>query len=223
LRIKWLGHSCFQVTDARGFRVLTDPYEVPRRPGMPLRFTYPPLDVAADLVLVSHDHFDHNAVHAVRGDPAALREPGEHRVGDVTARGVAGEHDPEGGRVRGRNLLWRWEQDGVSLCHLGDFGQAALRPEQADALRPVDVLFVPVGGGPVADARGAKELVGLLQPHLVFPMHYRTAFVDFGEPVEGFLRLMGTVRREEADVVELTPEQIRVARGDAVVLRPPGG
>lgn len=225
MKIRWLGHSCFLVESSQGTRVVTDPYHVATKEDLAARgftFAYPPLDVEADLVLVTHEHWDHGGVQAVKGTPEVVREPGDYMVRGVAVRGVAGEHDPEGGRVRGRNLLMRWELDGIVMCHFGDFGQAELRPEQVAALGKVDALFLPVGGEPfTVDAQKAKAVVKTLQPGMVFPMHYKTPAVNFMNPPDGFLELMEEVRREESDTIELMPEEIRAGKGTAVLLAYP--
>ena len=228
MKITWLGHACFLVEDAKGIKVITDPFAVDPQlfAERKLKFDYPPLTgVQADLVLISHEHFDHNAAGAVGGSPTVIREPGDFQVKGIPIRAVAGEHDPEGGRIRGSNLLLRWEMDGVSLCHCGDFGQAALRPEQREALGQVDLLFVPVGGdpqrGPTVDAAGAKRLVELLNPHLVLPMHYATPAVNFLQPVDHFLQLMSRVENQESSTVVVQPEKVLSLATTVLILRAP--
>jgi L-ascorbate metabolism protein UlaG (beta-lactamase superfamily) len=229
MKITWLGHACFLVEDARGTRVLTDPFDVDPAAfaGRGLKFAYPSVaGVRADLVLVSHEHFDHNAVGAVSGSPTVIRDAGDYLAAGIPVRAVAGEHDPEGGALRGANLLLRWEMDGLSLCHFGDFGQKALRPEQVEALGKVDILFLPVGGdpqkGPTVDAEGAARIVDVLAPHLIFPMHYATPAVNFLQPVDHFLRLMSRVEEKDSTTTELTPAEIVSLTGAVFVLQPPG-
>ena len=230
VKITWLGHACFLVEDARGTKVVADPFEVgpellANHPG--LRFEYPPIKgVKADLVLISHDHFDHNAAGVVAGSPAVVREPGDYRVAGVAVRAVPGEHDREGGRLAGPNLLLRWEMDGLALCHGGDFGQKALRPEQKEALEPVDILFLPVGGDPqtgrpTVDAAGARAMVAMLAPRLVIPMHYATPAVNFLHPVEPFLDVMERVELVESNVLEVSPARVRELPTTVFVLKPP--
>jgi L-ascorbate metabolism protein UlaG (beta-lactamase superfamily) len=229
MKITWLGHACFLVEDAKGTRVITDPFDVDPAAfaGRGLKFAYPSIaGVRADLVLVSHEHFDHNAVGAVSGSPTVIRDPGDYLAAGIPVRAVASEHDPEGGALRGANLLLRWEMDGLSLCHFGDFGQKALRPEQVEALGKVDILFLPVGGdpqkGPTVDAEGAARIVDVLAPHLIFPMHYATPAVNFLQPVDHFLRLMRRVEEKDSTTTELTPAEIVSLTGAVFVLQPPG-
>jgi L-ascorbate metabolism protein UlaG (beta-lactamase superfamily) len=230
MKITWFGHACFLVEDDKGTRIIVDPFDIDPKlfAARGLKFAYPPIsNVQADLVLISHEHFDHNAAKAVGGSPTVIREPGNFQVADIPIRAVAGEHDREGGRVRGSNLLLRWEMDGISLCHCGDFGQVALRPEQIEALGRIDILFVPVGGdpqkGPTVDAEGAKRIIEVLTPHLVFPMHYATPAVNFLQPVDHFLRLMSRVEDKGSSTVEIIPEEVHSLATTVFVLRSPGG
>ena len=205
-KIRWYGQSAFLVSGEQS--VFVDPFgDMSAAASRGIEFRYPPIEgVEADLLLVTHDHFDHNAVAVVGGDPAVLRSPGTHEspVGEVT--GVASEHDPVAGTQRGPNTVFVFPLDGLRLCHLGDFGQPALRPEQREAIGGVDVLFVPVGGGPTLGGEGAAAVVRELAPRLVVPMHYRTAAVNFLEPPDAFLEaLAARVERPGASEAEVEP------------------
>ena len=168
-----------------------------------LEFNYAPIEhVTADLVLITHEHADHNAAEAIGGEPATIRSTAGRRespIGEVVA--IASEHDDVAGTVRGPNTIFRFVLGGVTFCHLGDFGQPALRPEQHTAIGEVDVLFVPVGAGPTIGGEPAAELVRSLAPRLVLPMHYRTEAVNFLDPPDAFLAALGAevTRLETAD------------------------
>ena len=141
-----------------------------------------------DLLLITHEHVDHNGAEAVGGSPHTVRSTAgrfETPAGEVVA--VASEHDAQAGTVRGPNTIFVLDIDGVRVCHMGDFGQAALRPEQRDAIGDIDLLFVPVGGGPTLDAAGAAAVVDELRPAVVVPMHYRTEAIGFLDPADDFL------------------------------------
>jgi L-ascorbate metabolism protein UlaG (beta-lactamase superfamily) len=193
MRLRWYGQSAFRL-EGREHTVVIDPFgtlpETPRT--RQIRFAYPPVSgVDADLVLVTHEHFDHNGTEGVGGDPQIVRLAGTHETPIGTVVGVASEHDPAAGTVRGPNAIYRFTLDGVDYAHMGDFGQPRLRPEQAEALRGVEVLFVPVGGGPTLDGPGAAEVVADLAPRVVVPMHYGTPAADFLGPLEPFLDAVG--------------------------------
>jgi L-ascorbate metabolism protein UlaG (beta-lactamase superfamily) len=185
--------------------VFVDPFKPIEREGW--QFDYPPIEgVSAELLLVTHEHGDHNAVDAIAGEPAVLRSPGtyESPVGEVV--GIASEHDPVAGTQRGPNTLFRFTLDGLSVAHFGDFGQSVLRDEQRGALGDVDVVFLPVGGGPTVGGEAAAALVRELAPRLVVPMHYRTDAVNFLEPPDAFLEAVGaSVTRLDTNEADAEP------------------
>jgi L-ascorbate metabolism protein UlaG (beta-lactamase superfamily) len=224
MRIRWYGQSAFLLTGEQ--TVLIDPFgdigEQAKARGMV--FDYPVIEpVAADVLLITHEHGDHNGVDRAVGSPATFRSAAgtfESPIGEIV--GVASEHDDVAGTQRGPNTIFRFELDGLSFCHLGDFGQPALRPEQAAAIDSVDVLFVPAGGGPTIGGEAAAELVRALRPRLVVPMHYRTAAIGFLDPPDAFLEALGApVERvdSEFDPAELLgePDSPRVALAAAPV------
>ncbi|MHB1468493.1 MAG: MBL fold metallo-hydrolase [Solirubrobacteraceae bacterium] len=208
MKITWYGQSAFGL-EADGGSVFIDPFgDMSAAAAHGTRFDYPPIEGAtADLLLVTHEHFDHNGVEAIGGEPTVIRSTaGTHEspLGEVI--GVASEHDEVAGTQRGPNTIFSFELDGVRICHFGDFGQSALRPEQAAALSGVELLIVPVGDGPTIGAAGAKAIVQELKPRWVLPMHYRTERISFLEPIDAFLELFGEVERLETpafDVGEL--------------------
>src|SRR5205823_7270756 len=112
----------------------------------------------------------------------------ESPVGEVI--GVASDHGDVAGTARGPNTIFCFSLDGLRVCHLGDFGQPGLRPEQRGAIGAVDVLFVPVGSGPTIGGEAAAALVRSLAPRLVVPMHYRTPAVNFLEPPGAFIETL---------------------------------
>jgi L-ascorbate metabolism protein UlaG (beta-lactamase superfamily) len=192
MRIRWYGQSAFLLEGEQ--TVAIDPFgPMQGLADRGLVFDYPPVAIDhADLLLITHEHGDHNAAGVVGGDPAIIRSTAgtlPTPIGEVVA--IASEHDDAAGTKRGPNTIFRFVLDGVSFCHLGDFGQPALRPEQRRAIDDVDVLFVPVGGGPTIGGAAAAELVRELAPKLVVPMHYRTDAVNFLDPPDTFIKALG--------------------------------
>lgn len=206
MRIRWYGQSAFLISAER--TVFVDPFgamEGLAERGM--RFDYPPIEgVEADLLLVTHEHGDHNAVEVVGGSPQILRSTAgtfDSPIGEVIA--VASEHDHAAGTMRGPNTIFRFALDGLRLCHFGDFGQAELRVEQERAIGEVDVLFLPVGGGPTVGGESAAAVVRALRPRLVVPMHYRTEAVNFLDSPDAFIEALGA-RLQRIAEDELEPE-----------------
>jgi L-ascorbate metabolism protein UlaG (beta-lactamase superfamily) len=187
MNVQWYGQSTFRLTDDDGRSVVIDPFDKAAFAGR-RRWDYPALDgVTADLLLVTHEHADHNAVHVVAGDPAVVRSlAGTHETPLGTVVGVASEHDEVAGTQRGHNVMFVFELGGRRVAHLGDLGQRELRGEQAAALGTVDVLIVPVGGGPTIGAEQASDITATTSARVIVPMHYRTERIDFLEPVDAF-------------------------------------
>ena len=197
MRIRWYGQSAFLLSGDH--TVFIDPFgEMSGLAARGIEFSYPPVaGVTADLLLVTHEHGDHNVVEAVGGDPVTIRSTAgrfESPIGEVVA--IASEHDDAAGTVRGPNTIFRFELDGMRCCHLGDFGQRALRPEQHEAIGEVDVLFIPVGGGPTIGGEGAADVVRMIAPRVVVPMHYRTPAVNFLEPPDEFIAALSMPSRK---------------------------
>ncbi|MBC7264656.1 MAG: MBL fold metallo-hydrolase [Chloroflexi bacterium] len=180
--IQWFGHSCFRLR-TRGATVITDPcgpetgYEIPR--------------MRADIVTVSHEHEDHNYCRIVAGDPKILRGPGEYEIKGIFIVGISTYHDRKKGQERGKNTVFTFEMDGLRICHLGDLGHVPSQ-EQIEELSDVSVLLIPVGGGTTINAAQAAEVVSLLEPNIVIPMHYSTKDLAMRlDPVSKFLAEMG--------------------------------
>jgi L-ascorbate metabolism protein UlaG (beta-lactamase superfamily) len=215
MQVEWYGQSAFRLTGASQ-TVFIDPFaDLSGLAARGLQFEYPPIDdVRADLLLVTHEHQDHNGVQAISGSPLVLRSTAgrlDSPLGEVVA--IASEHDPAAGTERGPNTIFAFTLDGVRVCHFGDFGQDALRREQAEAIGAVDLLVLPVGGGPTIGAEQAARIATALKPKWVVPMHYRTPKIGFLETADEFLALMANVRRlgtTSFDTDELTaaPEPV---------------
>jgi L-ascorbate metabolism protein UlaG (beta-lactamase superfamily) len=197
MRVDWYGQAAFRLS-GREATVFIDPIgDVSGLAARGIHFDYPAISgVDADLLLITHEHADHNGADAIGGDPAVIRSTAgrlQSPVGEVLA--IASEHDQAAGTQRGPNTIFVFGLDGVRVAHFGDFGQTALRDEQAAAIGGVDLVFLPVGAGPTIDAEQAAEIVERLGPRWVVPMHYRTHRIGFLEPADAFLERMPHVRR----------------------------
>lgn len=198
--IRCIGHAEFLLELENGMRIATDPYDA--------SCGYPVMQLAADAVLVSHGHHDHNAVEHLTGLQHTIDSPGVYDLGDgVKVTAVEAAHDEVGGAKRGRNLLFCLEAEGLRVMHLGDLGHIPTR-EQLDALGRADVVMVPVGGFYTIDAAAAKQVAQLLGASVVLPMHYRTS-ANADWPIDGVERFTG-LYAEPAEFLHL----LRVARGD---------
>src|SRR4051794_20286602 len=193
MRIRWYGQSAFELA-ADEASVFIDPFgDVGSLAQRGMQFDYPAIEgVEATLLLVTLEHLDHNGVEAIGGSPAIIRSTAgtlESPIGEVVA--IASEHDPEAGARRGPDTSFVFPLGGLRVAPFGDFGRAAVRDEQAAAIGRVDLVFMPVGGGPTVDAAQAREIVDRLGPRWVVPMHYRTPRIGFLEPADAFLDTFG--------------------------------
>jgi L-ascorbate metabolism protein UlaG (beta-lactamase superfamily) len=219
MRVEWYGQSAFHLSAGEA-TVAIDPFgdmsELASARGM--QFDYPLIEgVQAQLLLVTHEHIDHNGVEAIGGDPTILRSTAgrlQSPLGEVTA--IASEHDERAGTERGPNTIFVFELDGLRVAHFGDFGQSALREEQAEAIGTVDLLIVPVGGGPTIGAEGADAIVARLAPRWVVPMHYRTERIGFLETADEFLERSAHVERLSASAFET--DDLPTVEGPLVVV-----
>ncbi len=170
MKLTWYGHSCFLLEDEKGVGILTDPCSPDTG--------YAIQGVKADIVTVSHDHYDHNYVASAVGEPQIISTPGKHQVCGVTITGFSTWHDEVQGEKRGANLLFLMELDGVRVLHLGDLGHE-LNDETIAAIGTVDVLLCPIGGVFTIDAQQAINLAERIRPSVFIPMHYLTPSLTF--------------------------------------------
>jgi len=164
LRIRWHGHSCFEITNE--ITVVTDPHD-----GESIGIHAP--DVLGDIILVSHDHYDHNSVESVEKEESIVVRDGRIKtVLGVKIRGVASFHDESARRKRGENIIYEFTMDNISFCHLGDLGHE-LDEGAVHQIGDVDVLFIPIGGNFTIDAEKAWNVINDIKPNIVIPMHYK--------------------------------------------------
>ncbi len=182
MKINYIGHSCFLFREKSGVSLLTDPFG-----DIGLPFPH----VKADIVTVSHGHYDHSNVGALGGKPAVFREKGKYLCNGVKLEAVECFHDDANGAKRGKNLIFSFEMDGVRVCHMGDLGQK-YDEEILKKVGHTDVLLIPVGGNYTINGDEAAWYVKALSPAVVIPMHYRVKglTVDI-EDEKRFLRAMG--------------------------------
>ncbi|QLH74033.1 MAG: MBL fold metallo-hydrolase [Methanomassiliicoccales archaeon] len=200
MRIIWHGHSCFSVKD--GVVVVTDPHD-----GKSIGIKQPV--VKADIVLVSHDHFDHNCIRIVKGDFTTIKEPGERTEKGIKILGVQAFHDAEQGGKRGKDVIFKFEVDGVRFCHFGDLGHL-LSKDQIEKIGEVDVLFIPVGGVFTINAAEAHRLIDMIRPKIAVPMHYRVGGLSLSiQTLDEFERMARPEKvNKVGNEVEFQPEDL---------------
>jgi L-ascorbate metabolism protein UlaG (beta-lactamase superfamily) len=212
VKIEWLGHASFLITSEAGIKIITDPYAVS------MGLNYGEIRESADIVTVSHEHSDHNNVAAVQGKPEVVRDTA--KVKGIKFSGIPTYHDKANGNLRGNNTIFRFEVDGVRVCHLGDLGHS-LSSKQTAEIGKVDILFIPVGGNFTIDARVATEVCGKLAPKVVIPMHFRNekcpTFPVAG--VDEFIKGKKGVFRLNTSEAEFTQEKLP-ATTQIIVLKP---
>lgn len=216
MKVKWYGHAAFLITSDLGAKIMTDPYEPGAFGGA---IAYGPIPDQADIVLVSHDHADHNFVQGLKGKPQVIKGTGSHKVKNLEFKGFAAYHDGRKGSERGQNTIFCFCVDGVKICHLGDLGHVPSDPE-AKQIGPVDLLLMPVGGVYTIDPAQATQTAQKLSPKIVIPMHYKTPRCGFPlAVVEDFTSGKAGVKKIKDSEVEIKKESLPQYT-EIVVLQP---
>lgn len=214
MTISWYGHSCFKISNQGGhLTLIIDPFD--KSIGLtPPRGT-------ADIVLVSHNHHDHNNIKALAGKPFIVDGPGEYEVKGVSINGIASYHDNKKGEERGVNTIYLIEMDKIKICHLGDFGQEKLSDSQLEAIGNVDVLVIPVGGKYTIDALEAAKIAKQIEPHLIIPMHYKISglSIDGLDSADGFLKEMGVEKKVIVDKLTLKGKDLSTKEMEVVLFK----
>lgn len=205
MKLKWMGHSNFLVTSDSGVRIVMDPFDE--------SVGYPMPKEAADIVVVSHEHHDHNHTSGVGGKFTLINKPGTYMEKGIRITGVSTDHDDKGGRQRGKNIIFNLIVDGLNVCHCGDLGHI-LTPEQVSEIGHVDILLIPVGGYYTIDHDQAAQVVRQLKPAVILPMHYKTPAT--GYPIKDaapFVQAMGGARNIAGTEIELNRNNLKEYAG----------
>lgn len=203
LTITWFGQSFFKL-QAGDVTVAIDPYDA----GTGLK----PPRFNADLLLITHEHHDHNNRGTIMGQPFEVSSPGEYEVKGCTVYGVSGSHDGKASFERGAITMYRIEMEGIRLAHLGDIGQEQLTEKQLEVLDGVDVLFIPVGGKFTVNGTQAAKLVEQIEPRIIVPMHYKIPGLKIDlDGSEAFVKALGLPVTKESKLKlqkkDLNPDQ----------------
>lgn len=201
MKIEYLGHSCFKLTESTGTSIVCDPYSD--------EIGYAMRKVSADAVTVSHGHYDHNAVQNVDGAPILIDGGQNNGLAGVEINSIKSFHDTSRGKKRGENTIFKFRMDGIDVCHLGDLGEEC-SSALIDELLPVNVLLIPVGGTYTIDAEMAKEYVDRIMPEVVIPMHYRDKGCKLDiDKVDAFLNLFDDVEEVDESSIELMRNDLK--------------
>ncbi|MFH1938078.1 MAG: MBL fold metallo-hydrolase [Patescibacteria group bacterium] len=207
MTISWYGHSCFKIANQGGhLTIITDPFD--KKIGL-----NPPRG-NVDIVVVSHDHHDHNNIKTITGNPFIINSPGEYEVKGISILGCSSFHDDKKGKERGTNTIYLIKMDKIRICHLGDFGQEKLTDKQLEKIGQVDILMIPVGGTYTIGAKEAFKITKQLEPNVIIPMHYKLPGLKINlADVKDFLKEMGlngkppvdklTIKRKDLDSKEM--------------------
>ncbi|MDB9525569.1 MBL fold metallo-hydrolase [Oscillatoria sp. CS-180] len=216
--LQWLGHTCF-LFEGDGRRILVNPFQAI---GCTAGFAEP--TVSADVVLISSRLFDEGGnLEGLPGNPPILTEQGEYELSPIRMRSVEVDHDRRGGRRFGKNLIWRWEQGGLNIVHMGGAASPISVEAQIQLGRP-DVMLVPVGGGPKAyNAEEAIAAIRALNPRIVIPTHYLTSAADPEtcdiEGLQPFMELMQNTPTRQADGNSVTLSTDNLPGGDGMIVQ----
>lgn len=201
MQIQWLGQACFKIqtkNSGQEITIITDPYS----DDLGLK----PLKLQADIVTISHGHFDHNNIDAIKGETFVITTPGEYETKGVFIYGFKAYHDNKEGQDRGAVTIFKINTEDISIAHLSDLGHP-LSDDLLDKLGNVDILLLPVGGDITIDAKRASEIVSAIEPRIVIPMHYKIPNLKIKlEPVENFLK--------ESGLPSETMEKLKIAKKD---------
>lgn len=207
MEITWYGHSCFRLVERSLSAIVTDPFDS-------AVIGYQPLKLRADIVTVSHQSPGHNFISAVKGAAHVITGPGEFEIGGVFITGVQTDSGSKKSGDLPRNTLYVFDYNGINIAHLGDLRQPPTQAE-VEALGAVHIALLPVGGGNALNAAKAAEVISLLEPNIVIPMHYGHPAAKPGlDPLAKFAKEIGLTPPEPLPMLKITrsnlPEETKI-------------
>ncbi len=209
MHIQWLGQSAFKI-QTKEVTVAIDPHD---KTGLKMP------KFQADILLITHDHDDHNNIKAIKGDPFLIKGAGEFEVKNVFVYGLRSWHDNKKGEDHGLNIIYVIEIGGIKIAHLGDLGQDTLNERQLGMLEGVDIVLIPVGGEDTLDGTGAVKIISQIQPRIIIPMHYKIPGVKMKlDPVDKFLKEFGVSNPEKTDKLKITKKDLPQEDSKVVIL-----
>lgn len=214
MEIIWYGHSCFKLNERNLATVITDPYDTQAT-------GHAPLSSSGEIVTISHNKPGHNHVVAITGDPFIISGPGEYEIGGVFITGVQTNTHSTPLGLDNRNIMYVFDFDGIKVAHLGGINRVPNQSEVED-LGNVHIMLVPIGGNTTLNAVQAAEIVNLIEPSIVIPMHYMTeSSIIQLDPLNKFLKEMGLSNIEPLGSFKVTtprnlPEETQIVVLDAL-------
>ncbi len=219
MNIIWYGQSCFRLSlqgqkkARQSVSLVIDPFD--ESTGLK-----PPKN-EADILLITHNHADHNNRKIVQKNTFVIDSPGEYEMRDIFIQGVFSFHDKKKGKERGINTIYTIEAEEMRLCHMGDFGQEELADEQLRQIGEVDILMIPVGGNYTVDAKEATKVISQIEPRIVIPMHYKIPGLKIKlDGLDSFLKAIGEKKATKEEKLVVQKKNLPVGEMKVVPLSP---
>lgn len=216
MEIIWHGQSFFEIFTKLGkeeVKIAIDPFSEELGLKLP--------KVETDLLLISHNHYDHNNKKTISGDYFLIENPGEYEVKNVFVKAIPSFHDSSKGKERGENLIFLIKTEDLRICHLGDIGQKEIENGQIEEIGDVDILMIPVGGKYTISAKEAVKIMSQIEPKITIPMHYEIPRLKVKlEPVEKFLKLLGIKSLKPEKKFSIKKEGLSADEAKIILLEP---
>jgi L-ascorbate metabolism protein UlaG (beta-lactamase superfamily) len=217
MQIIWHGQACFQIISSQGrnhqVNIIIDPFDES------LGLRVPKLE--ADILLVTHQHYDHNNIKAVSANPVLVSGPGEYEIKEVFIQGIPSFHDAVRGKERGPNTIYTIESEEIRLCHLGDLGQKELTSDQIEQIGQVDILMIPIGGVYTISAKEAVKVMSQIEPNIIIPMHYQIPKLKLKlDGLDKFLKTMGIKSITPLPKLSIKKKDIAPEEAKIIALKP---
>ena len=215
MELIWYGHSFFEIkskSNQEKIVIAVDPFL--EKIGLK-----PPRKIEADILIISHQHYNHSNKKIIRGDFFLIEEPGEYEIKGVKVKGILSFHNKVEGKKRSLNTIFVIDIEGIKICHMGDFGELELSPSQLEDILGSDILLIPVGGNFTISGKEAAKIVSQVEPKIVIPMHYKIPGVKLDlEDENPFLRAIGIREKEKIKKLKVKKNELQKDGTEVVLL-----